>query len=466
MDSPPRSQPVVLPRSTGAPCHQGWSVSAPCLTCLLHSELPWSPRVESAAASLRSFRITLVGGSAADTGLLSDEQCLAARIQHHLGASDRLARPVHVQAFTKSLVDAQALLRLMRATFPRLPRQDVILLMTGASDLIRWLHAGAPDGRPAPTLPPSEYLAQYPEMPFHVGSPALRHLVKFTAFRWLRLRVERGRKPPTPRERAARRDAHVLIRLESEPSGVLGSYRRSLADLIELSQGFARRVVLIRQGLLGEKELTMEEEAAVWLGRLGPPGTSVPARFVATAELCRLLRLVNQVACEVADHLGVSIVDLGQVTADLVHYYDDAHFTAVGADCAAELIAATILGGTRPIPGPPRHAEDHAPRGQVQDDPHRSEQPVVGARQSLWLSRRYRRVRSHRSPIWAHAPGTVRLHLDARAPHRDLSWSLRHGSRDLQAPCRSLAATGLLRRATRPAESRAFNARSLSRPSR
>lgn len=301
---------------------------------------------EPSSGGERCFRVTLIGGSVAEAGLLSDDHCLVGMISYRLNQPAVLqglgASSAHAQAFAASLVDTAALLDLMRATLPRLLRQDVILLLTGGSDFLRWLLEGAPAGRGASDLAPAEYLVQYPDMPFSLRSPALRHAAKRLAFGWLHWTVHRRVGQYPARERSARRTVERFEPPPGDPAGAAGRYRHHLGKLIELCRARAANVVVILPGFLAEGAPPRGEPDVRWFGRLGSPRASGAARFAATAEVARLFELARRVGKEVALAQQVPIVDLGEIEPSLRHYYDDAHLTAEGANQAAMLVLDRI----------------------------------------------------------------------------------------------------------------------------
>jgi hypothetical protein len=302
-------------------------------------------------AAARVFRVTLVGGSAAECRTLPDEECLTGRLNRRFNEPAVLEQlgfeAAYVHSFAASLVDGGALLEVMQATLPQLPRQNAIVLITGGSDAIRWLLAGAPPGRPAPPLPRAEYLAEYPEMLFSWRSPALRHITKRIAFSTLGYtqRDEIGRYPV--RERASRRNVERFHSLAADPSGMLAAFREHLTGHVALARRHAGDVVVALQGYLDPGMLQPGEEEQLWLGRLGSPRAAGPPCFVTTETVHRLFRLVGQVGRSTADALGVMCVDLEAVGSSLSNYYDGVHFSARGAEVAAGLIVDGILRAAR-----------------------------------------------------------------------------------------------------------------------
>ena len=91
-----------------------------------------------------AFQVLAMGGSAVECYLLNEEQTWTAVLEKHLDYLG-LTR-VRVGNAGKSCVDSYVLSRMVRHMAPNYPeRLDVLLIMVGASDVLRWLEAGAPE---------------------------------------------------------------------------------------------------------------------------------------------------------------------------------------------------------------------------------------------------------------------------------------------------------------------------------
>src|SRR5207244_8354344 len=72
---------------------------------------------------------------------------------------------VHVGSIARSGVGSQALDLILERVLPRYARLQAIIILVGASDILRWLEQGAPPSPPAPART-SEIFMCHPEGPF------------------------------------------------------------------------------------------------------------------------------------------------------------------------------------------------------------------------------------------------------------------------------------------------------------
>jgi len=142
------------------------------------------------------YRVLVAGGSAVECYALDQEATWPVLLQRILERPENLeklgASHVHVGNIGKSGVGAEILDCILKRVLPCFPRFDAIIIMVGASDVLRWLHAGAP-----PTPPPAitaatldEIFGCYPLRPF---GPQLRR----TALAEITRRIYRAVVRPT-----------------------------------------------------------------------------------------------------------------------------------------------------------------------------------------------------------------------------------------------------------------------------
>jgi hypothetical protein len=233
---------------------------------------------------------------------------------------------------------------------PRYERLDVVIIMVGASNVLRWLEEGAPSDRPASTLPDTECFAWQPAGPFswHPKRTATAELA-----RRLRLRVLRPIEEKTragrfmTRARAMRARAKLTGQFSAtvgDPSAMLDAWDRSLRDALVSAMLRGDRVILARQPWFDKPSYSADEEAQFWHGGFGDAYEVEVTRFCSSETLAQLMAQIDGRATKVAEELGVEHVNLRAILEPtLTDYYDQYHFTAKGAAKLAAALASVLL---------------------------------------------------------------------------------------------------------------------------
>jgi len=314
----------------------------------------------------RTFRILVGGGSAAECYFLDQPSSWPEATARSLSTPSNLARlnrsAVHVGNVARSLTDCRALHLLFSRILPRYPRSDVILLMTGASDLVRWLEDHTPSTIPSPPIPPSTLFARHPEGPFgwSPSTLALRRVV--ASLRHHLLRPLESREPAGKRmlaNRASRANATRILTSIADPAPMLAAYEHHLRALLALLQLHSPRVILIKQPWL-ERSFTPAEERSLWMFGDGRPYSEPVTAYYDRTLIYSLLRRLDAVTDRVAaDHHTTSLELRSHIPADFLHYYDEMHNTPKGCALVGHLVANAILspppsgsGAAPPSPSP------------------------------------------------------------------------------------------------------------------
>jgi lysophospholipase L1-like esterase len=297
------------------------------------------------------YRILTAGGSAVECMLLDQPtswpgalQSVLSRAEHRepLGVSR-----VHVGNIGKSETDSQALDRILRHILPRYARLDVVIILVGASNILRWLAAGAPANTAAPPLPEGECFAWHPNGPFgfHPKRTALAQLARRVRLRLLRPTEKRERAGKfMTRTREMRMQAGPLCTTVPDPSAMLNAYEVSLRSALLAAMRYSNRVIVARQPWLDKPRFTAEEESRFWHGAVGDVFGGEVKRFVSSEALCGLMSQLDARTVAVAEELGLEHVDLREaLEPSLCDYYDQFHFTPTGSAKVAEAVAAVVL---------------------------------------------------------------------------------------------------------------------------
>ena len=297
------------------------------------------------------FRILIAGGSAVECMLLDQAECWTGLLQRMLDCPEHRemlggSARVHVGSIGKSDVDSQALDRALRRILPRYARLDVLVILVGASNVVRWLAAGAPADAPAPPVPELELFDWQPNGPFgwYPNRMALAELARRLRFRVLR--------PTEVRERAGKfmtrlrrmRARARLVSTISDPTTMLDAFDESFRSALRIAIERADRVIVARQPWLDKSSYTAEEESRCWHGMLGNAWEGEVREFVDNQVLRSLMAQLDARAAAASEELGVEQIDLRRVvSSDLSDYYDFLHFTPAGAEKVARAVAECVL---------------------------------------------------------------------------------------------------------------------------
>jgi lysophospholipase L1-like esterase len=259
-------------------------------------------------------RMLVVGGSQPEGYLLDQETAWPGALQRILEAPEHLhrldARRVHVGNIARSGVGSEALDLILDRVLPRYPRLHAIVILVGASDVLRWLEAGAPPSAPPPVRSEDVFRC-HPEMRcgWRPGSLAIVELLRRLRMRWLR--------PLEEHSRACRWLARA----------------RAHAD----------RVIVVRQPWFAPP-YTADDEAHMWHGGAGRSWQEDVKTFYSLEVLARLMALLDAKASRIARDMEVEQIDLMPLLdRGLEVFYDTFHTTPAGSRLIAAAGAATIL---------------------------------------------------------------------------------------------------------------------------
>ena len=342
-------------------------VFPPGLRLLLHPHSEVLPQLESSirfevngdgergdpVPHLRSgetlYRALVVGGSQPEGYLLDQHTtwpgALHCLLQTPLNMQRLGASKVHVGSIARSGVDSETLALILERVLPRYRRLQAIIVMVGASDVLRWLEEGAP---PSPPSPPStaDIFMCHPELRFawKPGKLALVELVRRSRHRWLRpVRVHERAGRWIGEARAMRARAKEIQIAMPDPAAMLDHFENRFQKVLERSKAAADRVLVVRQPWF-DKQFTTEEAAHMWHGGAGQVWREEVTTYYSFDVVSRLMALIDARATRVAKEMDVEQLDLMPVLErSLAAYYDGFHATPAGARTVAAAVAAAIL---------------------------------------------------------------------------------------------------------------------------
>lgn len=306
------------------------------------------------------FRVLAAGGSATMCYFLDQHTAWPGELQRLLQQHPALAgRPVHVGNVGKSSVDSGSLELMLSRILPQEPKLNVLLIMVGASDILRWLMIEAPVDRAVEANELDECFDRHPEVRFgwHPKRWALA-----TLYRWRRDskrtdRVNAGRRYATAR----RMRANALETRTRVPDStvVIARFERCMRGLLEAARARVEHVIVVRQPWFDKPEYSPEELAQFWSGSVGDAYTQQVTVFYSPEVIAALMRRIDDSAARICSDMKIRNVNLLESLAPSnSNYFDQFHFTPAGSKivgtsvCAAlvdSLGAADAAQGIRPI---------------------------------------------------------------------------------------------------------------------
>lgn len=302
------------------------------------------------AAHETLYRVLVAGGSQPEGYLLDQDtqwpgalQCLLSSPAHleALGASK-----VHVGNIGRSGVGSEALEIILNRVLPRYSHLQAIVVLVGASDVLRWLEQGAPPSAPSPGATP-ELFRWHPEQQFgwKPEQCALLELGRRLRQRWLRpVEVHRRAGQWYGRATAMRARAKIIRTSTPTPAPMLDNFERHFRNVIRTAKAHADRVVVVRQSWLRKDSYSSEESARVWHGGIGQAWREEISAYYSAEVSSMLMTMLDDRAARIASELEVEQIDLPSILeASLRTYYDWFHLTPLGASAVATAVADVLV---------------------------------------------------------------------------------------------------------------------------
>lgn len=335
-------------------------------------------RGEAPPRTRNLYRVLVAGGSQPEGYLLDQHTSWPGALQRLLDTPEHRrvlgAARVHVGSIARSGVGSEALDLILERVLPQYRRLSAIVLLVGASDVLRWLEIDAPPSAPPPVRT-AEVFRCHPELTFgwHPRRLALAELTLRLRHRWLRpVQVHDRACRWIERARAMRARASVIRAVAPDPSPMLAHFDHHFRRAIQRARAHAGRVIIVRQPWF-ERPHSVEERALLWHGGVGQAWQEQVTTFYSHEVLSGLMASVDARAASIARELGVEQVDVMPVLerSDRT-YYDFFHATPAGARAIAEVVAAAVVGE----PGQVTRASDDVPAALTACDAHELRQRV------------------------------------------------------------------------------------------
>jgi lysophospholipase L1-like esterase len=295
------------------------------------------------------YRVLVAGGSQPEGFFLDQDTAWPGALHRLLERPENAERlgasRAHVGNIGRSGIGSEALAQILDRVLPRYPRLQAIVILVGASDVLRWLEQGAPPSAPVPSST-SDIFRCHPEQAFG-WSPRRLALVEVAA----RLR-RRFLRPLDVHERAGgwigkartmRARAKVVRTAMPDPAPMLSHFERHFSRVLEIAQRQADRVLVVRQPWF-DRDCTTEEAQRMWHGGAGPAWLEEVTTYFSHDVLRHLMERLDAAASRIAADLDVEQLDLRNVVEpSLENYYDFFHATPAGARAVAAAVSAALL---------------------------------------------------------------------------------------------------------------------------
>ena len=301
------------------------------------------------------YRMLVAGGSQPEGYLLDQHTNWPGALQRTLNEPAHLAAlgasRAHVGNIARSGVGSEALDLIFERVLPRYPRLAAIVILVGASDVLRWLEVGA--SRTPPPVRAADVFRSHPEMTFgwHPRRLALLEVMRRTRHRWLRPVQRHDRACRWIARARAMRARATTVRTElPDPAPMLAHFDKHFRRLVQRAKAHADRVIVVRQPWFGAAQ-TAEDIALMWHGGVGQAWQEEVTTFYSLDVLSGLMAQLDRRAAELAEALDVEHLDLQPVLDGCAHaYYDFFHATPQGARVIAAAVADATL--QAPLRGP------------------------------------------------------------------------------------------------------------------
>ena len=295
------------------------------------------------------YRVLVAGGSQPEGYLLDQDTTWPGALQRLLERPEHLRRlgasTVHVGSIARSGIGSEALELILDRVLVRYPRLQAIIILVGASDVLRWLEHGAPPSPPSPSET-SDVFRCHPELAFGWRPSRLALVEQLLRWRRSRLRpvdVNMGAGGWIGKARAMRARAKVIRTTMPDAEAMLSHFERHFRQVLRKAKAHADRVIVARQPWF-DRDCTQDEAAHMWHGGVGQAWKEEVSAFYSHDVLRRLMALLDSRAARVAQELEVEQLDIRDVVEpSLENYYDFFHATPSGARAVASAVAMTVV---------------------------------------------------------------------------------------------------------------------------
>ena len=197
-------------------------------------------------------------------------------------------------SIARSGVGSEALGLILERVLVRYQRLQAIIVLVGASDVLRWLEQGAPPSPPS-SASTTDIFTCHPELAFDwkPRNLALVELILRSRHRWLRpVEVHERAGSWIGEARAMRARAKVIRTSMPHPDPMLNHFERHFRQVLCKAKAHADRVLVIQQPWF-DRHPTPEEAAQMWHGGVGQVWREEVSTYYSFEVVSRLMALLN-----------------------------------------------------------------------------------------------------------------------------------------------------------------------------
>lgn len=320
----------------------------------VHTTNPEGVRGEPVRPGLQ-YRILTVGGSTTACNALGDNLSWPFRLQELLRQQSS-NKNLWVGNIGKDALNTRHHLVTLEKFLPNRPKIDLVVLLVGANDFTGTLSMDS-NFHPM-TVKEIENDEKIMLQAFQI-TPKEAHLEKWYKYFALWQITKLAKEglidllSPSPEQRLVKIQ-EIKQRSKMRPTIpdltlAKQEYRKNLEELILLGRKFGVRMIFMTQpSLYAKKFLTDAETKALLFGYVGKPPDI--KEYYSPNAISEGLEKYNTITKEVCRENSIECVDLAQqLSPDLGTFYDDYHFTILGAERVAGLLANYLLATTNPL---------------------------------------------------------------------------------------------------------------------
>jgi hypothetical protein len=293
-------------------------------------------------------RVLVVGGSAVESFFLDQNTCWPGKLEKILNQPESLSilksRQIHVGNLGRSGVDSTTLNLVLQKVLKNYSEIYIIIIMVGASDVLRWLEIDAPIDRPADPMPENELFAQHPNLKFEISikGSALMELLNRLKVRLPSRKDNAGRW--YKKARLMRANAKVLKSEVPAHEIVINTFEDSLKKCLMLCLDKTENVFVFPQPWFNKKDYSEGEKALFWNGGVGKAYKEDITTYYSEQVINSLMEQIFTSSVKIADLVGVPVVDPSALL-DLseITFHDQFHFTPGASKIIATYVADQIL---------------------------------------------------------------------------------------------------------------------------
>ncbi len=304
---------------------------------------------EPPAPDSDAWHTLVIGDSIAECYMSDQETQLGHRIQVELNRPEALqtlgTSQVHTGNLGRSLMPCVDMHSLLEKVFDNYDRVDQIIMMVGASDVVSWLHQGAPESYTPKKPGIWTIFRSHPLGPFSWLPPksaARRVIVQWWRSTFAPIkRVENVGK--TMAHKRSVRQAGKIVQELPDPTEMLARFRTNYRRLIELVATKTDRLCLVRNPWF-DRDVTQEELRWFWNYWIGEPAPGQQRRYLDYDLARKVLGMMDQITMEVAEEMDLPWVETrSKLDHDFDTFYDENHLTPKGCEDLARIIAQGVL---------------------------------------------------------------------------------------------------------------------------